>query len=155
MRDLHADLRITCLLVLVGLAGSGCAVPSLKPAAIGRTVDGYAITRRSGDQFTFVAGTSSLTLCDSVKAIWERNDGISYGDCRAVTFDMAGLPANVYVAIGSNPDYPQLNLYTFVGGPTQGDCDLVRTAMSQRNYKVANQYGWTEVPCRPAVLTVR
>jgi hypothetical protein len=78
---------------------------------------------------------SSLTACDAARAIWERDDRIAYGPCRAITFDMTGQPPNVYVAMGSNPDYPYLtNIVTFVGGPTQTDCDLIRTVLSKRDY---------------------
>jgi hypothetical protein len=138
---------------LVFLLPAGCAKRSLKPVAFARSLDGYAVIRKVEDRIVFVAGTSGITLCENVRTLWEKKDGISYGPCRSVLLDLGGARPNIYVAVGYNPDYAALaNYFSFIGGPTQADCDLLRVGLTQSPEAT---YGWTDVPCRPATLSER
>ena len=156
MRSPVTGCRLRPFVLALALVVSGCAVPSLKPVTAGRTLDGYALVRKSGDLVAWVVGTSSLTACEVVRTQWEAKDRTSYGSCRPATLDTVAQPPNVYVAVGFNPNLASVvNHFSFIGGPTQGDCDLLRATLSTKNYQAQMQYGWSDVPCRPAVLTVR
>jgi hypothetical protein len=137
------------MLLLLILAG--CAKPSLKPVTTyGQPLEGYALIKKSEDRIIFIMGGSVITLCDAAKTIAEKTDGVRYDPCRQVAFDLSGQPANIYVAVGMNPNFA--NYFSFVGGPTQSDCDLIRESFTRHpNVTV----GWTDVPCRPAILTIR
>jgi hypothetical protein len=130
---------------------AGCAKPSLKPVTVGRLFDGYAVVKNADDKLVFVIGVSGITLCDSARLVWEKRDGVSYPPCRPVAIELGNTTPNAYVAIGTNPDV-QADYISFVGGPTQADCDTLRIAFT---LSADTSRGWTNVPCRAALLTVK
>jgi hypothetical protein len=128
---------------VLALAAAGCA-PSLMPAAIDRTLDGWGVLIKDSAGVSALAGSSSASVCADVRRTFVKINEPYPVRCQHIHLDMNPLSPNFHVAVGSQPPDGVL---VFVGGPTQADCDRIRLGASRSR--------WSEVPCRPATLIER